>query len=371
MRDKDELKQSLLENDIEKVLKYFNVDYAYNFKGDIVMETACHNEHGGSHKLYYYPESQTFHCFTNCSDSFDIYELVMRINQTRRNSMNFNEAYQTLASILGISIQKTQTRKVRLGNSHGAIKDWDFIDKLKRNVTREPKFTEVDENLLNFFPEWYTQAWLDEGITLDTQEKFGIKFNPEYNQTVIPHRDDEGKLVGVRVRNWRNIERGKYMPLYYKGEGYTHPLGYNLYGLHENKETIKEKKKVVIVEGEKSAMISHSMFGKDNFCVALCGSSMNAYQAELLMNLGVEEIIIAVDKDYLLEPDRDYLKKVKKIAKHFINKVSVYHITDTRGVLDYQDCMLDANKETVINIMKHDKHLITSLEDFEEWKLHR
>lgn len=365
MRDKDELKQSLSKDDTEKILNYFNIDFSYNKRGDMQMETACHNRHNGSHKLYYYPDSRTFHCYTDCAESFDIYQLVMKVTSTRKNPMNFNEAYTELASILGISIHKGNKRKVRFGNSHGEIGDWDFINRLKRNKVMQPKFEFIDESVLRVFPEWYSFEWYEEGISLETQEKFGIRFNPEYNQTVLPHRNQEGGLIGIRVRNWRNLEYGKYMPLYHKDIGYGHPLGYNLYGLYENKKTIRRKKKVVIVEGEKSAMKSHSMFGDNNFTVALCGSSMNSYQADMLLSLGIEEIQIAVDKDYVSQPDSEYKSKVQKIARHFMNKVSVYHITDTRNLLDYQSCLLDADKKTVINVMKHDKHLITSLEELD------
>lgn len=363
MRDKDGLKQSLSLSDIEKILQYFNIDYGVNSQGDLQMQTACHNAHGGSHKLYYYPESQSFHCFTDCAESFDVYDLVMKVNNTRHIAMNFNEAFKTVADIMGINLYQPTKRKVQFGNSHGTISDWDFIHKLAPRKAKEPKFEPIDENVLSQFPRWYTQEWIEENISPETHEKFGVRFNPEYNQTIIPHRNQDGELVGIRVRNWRSVERGKYLPLYHKGKGYQHALGYNLFSLYENKEAIKRKNKVVIVESEKSALKAHSMFGENNFTISLCGSTMNQYQADMLLNLGVQEVSIALDKDYLHQPDRAYYEKVKKIAKLFINKVDVYHITDVRDVLGYQDCFLDADKKTVVNIMEHNKFLIKDLEE--------
>ena len=362
MSSKDELKQSLTIVDIEKILKYFNIDYKYNSQDDIQMETACHNAHGGSHKLYYYPESQTFHCFTECADSFDIYEFVMRVSATRQHKLNFNEAYKTVADILGVNTIQSSQRVVRFGSSHDAIKDWEFIGRLAPRRTQKPTFEYIDESILNQFPSWYTKAWIEEDITPETHEKFGIRFNPDFNQTVLGHRDENGNLIGIRVRNWRD-EKNKYMPLYYKGKGYNHPIGYALYGLYENKDTIKKLKKVALVESEKSVLKGHSMFGDMNFTVGLCGSTMNFYQAELLMNLGVEEVYIIVDKDYHNQPDGKYFNKIKNIAKHFINKVSVYHITDTRGILEYQSCVFDTNKKTVINIMANEKYEIKNLDE--------
>lgn len=362
MRDKDELKQSLSLSDIEKILQYFNIDYGVNSQGDLVMRTACHNAHGGSHKLYYYPESQSFHCFTDCAESFDVYELVMKVNNTRHIAMNFNESFKTVADIMGINLYQPTKRKVQFGNSHGTISDWDFIHKLAPRKAKEPKFEPIDEGVLNQFPCWYTKEWIEENISPETHEKFGIRFNPDYNQTVIPHRNHEGELIGIRVRNWRDL-KNKYMPLYHKGEGYTHALGYSLYGLYENKDTIQRLKKVALVESEKSVLKSHSMFQNANFTVGLCGSTMNSYQAEMLMNMGVESVVIMVDKDYVNQPDSVYYDKIKKIAKHFINKINVYHVTDTRNILDYQSCVLDADRETVINIMQNEKYEINDLEE--------
>jgi DNA primase len=71
----------------------------------------------------------------------------------------------------------------------------------------------------------------------------------------------------------------------------------NLYGLNWNKDHIKTIKKAIIVEGEKSVLLYASYFGWDNnICVACCGSSISAYQVQFLLDLGVEEIVIAFDK---------------------------------------------------------------------------
>ena len=366
--DKNELKSSLKPSDIERVLKYYNVDFFYNNQEAMQIETACHNRHGGSHKLYYYPDTCTFHCYTDCGENFDIYELLMKISATRGETINFNEAIQNLGVILGINVNGRMKRKKGFGDSNQSIGDWDWIDKLKRRKVHKPEFEYIDESVLNEFKEWYTLDWLEEGISLETQEKYGIRFYPEKNQTVIPHYDIDNNLIGIRSRTWRHTEKGKYYPLYYDGKGYNHPLGFNLYSLNENKNAIKRNRKVVITEGEKSPMKAHSMFGEENFVVSLCGSSMNAFQAELLMNLGVERVYIAVDKDYVLEPTHEYLQKVKKIARHFVNKVNVYHLTDTRGILGYQDCMLDADKESVVSMMHYDKHQIHNLDDLDNFK---
>lgn len=50
-------------------------------KGDFIMcRTICHG--GSSHKLYYYDNTKLFRCYTECSDTFDVFQLVVKLNST-------------------------------------------------------------------------------------------------------------------------------------------------------------------------------------------------------------------------------------------------------------------------------------------------
>lgn len=357
MLNKDLLKESLTAIDIEKIFNHYKAHFKYGEQGELIGQTICHNKSEGSLKLYYYPESHSFHCYTECACSFDIYELVQKIEKTRGTEIDFFESLQLVADILGVSTGSYRP-KIKGFGSKNKINDWDFINKYKRRRTKDVSFTPIDENILKIFEPWYPQAWIEEGISPETHHKFDIRFYPEMNQTIVPHRDQNGTLIGIRVRNWRNTDKNKYMPLYYNNTPYNHALGFALYGLYENMETIKRVKKVMIVEGEKSVLKSHSDFGDSNFCVAICGSNMSKYQADLLTSVGVEKVFIALDKDYEDEPTEDYMRRVHNIAKHFANKASVFHISDTRDKVDVGDCVLDMPKEVVVDVMRNDKYLI-------------
>ena len=51
-------------------------------KNDIIIaRTICHAGH--SHKLYYYDNTKLFKCYTDCFGSFDIYELIIKINKIK------------------------------------------------------------------------------------------------------------------------------------------------------------------------------------------------------------------------------------------------------------------------------------------------
>ena len=92
---------------------------------------------------------------------------------------------------------------------------------------------------------------------------------------IIPHFDVNNHLIGVRGRSLidEDIELfGKYTPFKVGRRFYNHSLGQNLFGLNHNMKAIQEKRKIMLVEAEKSVFQTDTMFGEDNFTVALCGS---------------------------------------------------------------------------------------------------
>ncbi|WP_322214386.1 hypothetical protein P3U36_08060 [Staphylococcus pseudintermedius] len=368
MFNKDKFKETLNIEEIQKVLTYYGANHYINSKGEIVSETICHNKSGGSHKLYYYPDTHTFYCYTHCG-AFDIYDLIIKVNKVRGSKIDFHQAIKILGEILGRKIDFSRKAKgVQLEVK--LIDDWAWLNRLKPKSQIIPDLDVINKSIMKYFDEMYPSAWVEEGISLETMEKYGIRFYPEMNQTIIPHLDGEGNLIGIRSRNWRKdlVKKAKYIPTFIGNRGFNHPLGYSLYGLFQNKEAIKKKKKVMIVEGEKSCLFSDTFYGDNNFVVAICGSNMSKYQANLLLDLQVEEVIIAMDKEYMIvdSPDYDeYMKKIRKIAKLFAPYCTTYHLTDTKNRLWLKESPLDLNKEELELMMKEDKLLIT-LKDLEE-----
>lgn len=52
-------------------------------------------------------------------------------------------------------------------------------------------------------------------------------------------------------------------------------------------------------EGEKSPLLYSSYFESENdISVACCGSSLSMYQVQLLLDLGINELVIAFDKQF-------------------------------------------------------------------------
>ena len=97
-------------------------------------------------------------------------------------------------------------------------------------------------------------------------------------------------------------------------------------------------------------------FGQENdITVACCGSSLSSYQVDLLMDLGVEEIIIAFDKQFKEIGDEEWkgwTKKLKQIHQKYGAKVQISYIFDKQNLLGYKDSPIDCGKEIFLKLYK-------------------
>ena len=133
---------------------------------------------------------------------------------------------------------------------------------------------------MNTFSEYYTPEWLYEGISIQSMKQFNILYSINQNKIIIPHYNIDNLLIGIRGRalNDEDIAIGKYMPVEIEGIIYSHPLGYNLYGLNLNKDNIRKKKMAIVFESEKSVLLYETLFGRENnIAVAVCGSNFSNY----------------------------------------------------------------------------------------------
>ena len=58
---------------------------------------------------------------------------------------------------------------------------------------------------------------------------------------------------------------------------------------------ILKSKKICLVEAEKSAMQSYTMYKEGSFTVALCVSNISTIQRDIVLSLGVKEVFLALD----------------------------------------------------------------------------
>ena len=198
----------------------------------------------------------------------------------------------------------------------------------------------------------------------------GIKYNPVTGCIMIPHKDDNGRLIGIRQRTLVQEDEiyGKYRPAKLQGVLCNHPLAFNLYGLNVAADNIKKAQRVFIFESEKSVLQYMSYFGIENaLAVAVCGSSLSKYQAELLQSYGAKEFVIGFDKDFKeLNTEEHYQsnKKLKTIHRKFNQYADISFLYDrNNNLLDYKASPTEGGKEAFLYMWKH--RLVLEKEDYE------
>ena len=358
--DLNSLTKRLTLEDVKVIMEILDADFSQETDTDIKYKTICHN--GDKHKLYFYKESMTFYCYSECGRIGSILDLVKKVKEFD----NVYDASEWICKQLGMSIFKEGS----FGNNDidaPRIDDWKYIDFLKRKQKTESRSNEfeiLDDRILNMFQRFHPLSWISEGITHDVMDAYGIGYCAWQERITIPHRDQDGNLIGIRGRSNSDdsLMFGKYCPLLtgnITGKTcYAHNLGDNLYGLHLNKECIKRTRKVLLVEAEKSVLQMASYFGiENNFALALCGSNLTKRQIELVLELKPLEVIVALDKEFEELESEEYKQWEKKILEKFVKVLSPYCktsvIVDRDNLLGLKDSPTDRGVETFLKLMEN------------------
>ena len=354
--DKDTLKENLTIEEVFDLVSELGGEPTMG-NGLFTARTICHG--GDSHKLYYYENTRLFHCYTGCGDaSFDIYDLVLRVNKTA-GIQNFSlpRAIAFVARYFGYTAET-----FNFEDNQEASEDWQIINNFKRNKEKnQPQIVELktyDNKVLKYLPHPHIIPWEAEEITFDIMESRGICYDPMNEGIVIPHYDIDGNLIGIRERTLikENEVYGKYRPAYISGKLYNHPLGFNLYNLNNSKKAISTFQKAIVFEGEKSCLKYASYFGQESdISVACCGSNLINYQVKLLLSLGVKEIIIALDKQFQKIGDNEWQKwviKLKTLYNKYGSYVNISYMFDKNNLLQYKSSPIDEGKEKFIKLFK-------------------
>ena len=343
----------------ETSIRYYN--------NQLIMPTGCHNEIIGQakHKLYYYESTKKFYCYT-CCGSMNPFDFIVQAYRTRGIKYSLSNAAIMLEKII-------QER----------LKDGFAIVEHKQPLIQEIEddwhktLTEYNIAVMDCFSrnKKYLKIWEKEGISFDTMDKFGIKFDMIRNRMVIPIYDDKGVFVGAKVRNFNqeDIENGrKYMPLIHNNEIYSYDRGKILYGLNFNKRAIKAAKRAIIFEAEKSCLLYDSLY-VGNKAVSIGGSNVSVYQVELLKKMGVETVVLALDNDYSLLPKEDgkydkyfgLYKMLKEANKLSAKGFAVEIVYDwEQEFLENEDAPIDKGREVWNKLYRNRKNFTELTEMF-------
>lgn len=344
-----ELREQLTPEDIKSILAQYQV-YPYTENSAyIVFPTCCHNLEGGSPKLYYYKNNNLFVCYTHCGTSFDIFELLIKMEKLRGNALSLTEAIKRTGMEINNVVSEDKKED---------IKALEYLKRINNvMVSKAAALKEINNSVLDkyVFNEEYLVPWINEGMTIESLKRFNIMYDMNNTAIVIPHKDIHGHIVGIRGRFMDPEAPNKYMPLTYGGSFMAHNLKDNLYGIYENKMAIKKSQTVFIFESEKSVILMDSYFGPEkNYALATCGNKISKEQIGLLQDLGVKEVILCYDKDYrtyneMLDVQTRYMKICERLANNF--KTSI--IMDYGNLLNYKDSPIDEGKEVFTELYKY------------------
>ena len=386
MIDKDVLLKLVTEDVVINIMQE-NGSPLYNTSVDgqtkqrcLWFRTICHG--GDSHKLCFFTESKDFYCYTNCG-RMNFFEFIKRIRDAKNE-----EFYTKVICYVAQKVGKTISRNRHGFTSEvsGAIREEvSEMDRQSEDIKRRALFGDAriktnyndKKSILKYFDNnTFYKGWIDEGISIETMQKFGIEWYDYQKYIIIPHYDIDGNLVGIRRRSLKPEDvNNKYMPLFIAGEDFGHSLGLNLYGLYENKDAIKRLKKAIIVEGEKSVLKSDSYFGNKSCAVATCGFNISDWQIRALEKLGVEKVYLGFDKDFdehkeeLYKKDKDvyanylrYKNRLDTIAERLNNTFNVRLLKDINGQLGEKDSPFDKGKDVFDIIYKNanSRKMVTS-----------
>ena len=303
--DYREIISSLQDQNVINLMTSLGADRYKETDEAIIFPTICHNADSAeaSMKLYYYKDTKLFYCYTCCGGQ-SIFKFMEHYYEARGIEYDwYNDIYSLVVNCTprkNLEGFVPQQREL-LRNKY---------EKKKRNV----ELPEYPSGVLEIFIKEYPGQWLMDGITEKAMDTFNILFSISQNKIIIPHYDAVGRLVGVRGRalnEWEVENVGKYMPVKIEDKWYKHPLSLNLYGLNHNKEAIKKSGIVYIFESEKS-VLQFEAFDMPNCAVAVCGSSLNKFQVDILMReCAPSEFIVCFDKEK--DEHDEYFNKLFRI----------------------------------------------------------
>lgn len=334
----ESIKNQINEDNVIILMDSLGADFNYQSQDQIRFKSICHNSN--SYKLYYFINTNSFYCFRE-GKSFDIISLVQHVKH-----LDFNQAVSYICSILHLQVGQIEQNE--------QLDNWAELRRFLPNAEPEPdKLLTYDKSILSLFDHLYPQEWLDYGISADILDKFGIGWYARQACISIPVVFN-GQLVGVRGRYTReqDVAKGKYRPICtLDGTVLKFPSSACLYGYDQNKAAIEKSRQVVLFESEKSVLKS-PQYGIDN-ALAVFGSNISRQHIQLLLELGVNDVVLCMDNDYKQVGDDEFkffVVKMKKLAaklKPFFNCSIVYN---NQGYDMYKCNMMDIPYEQAMKL---------------------
>lgn len=294
---------------IEEVISSYItiIPFGKNYKAN------CPFHHEKTASFHITPEKHMFYCF-GCKKGGDIFSFVQEIER-----VDFKEALKILAEKAGVSLHESaelskefQTKKTLLLIHEYATRFYQLLLKQNQSVVAYLEGRGINRESIikwriGFIPDGFYQLinilkqkkisekdLIESGLGVTGSRGVHDRFR---GRIMFPITDNAGKVIGFSGRIFPGTNEstregvGKYVnspetSLYHKSR--------ILFGFYHAKQSISEKKSVILVEGQFDCVLSHQI-GFTN-TVAISGTAATQMHMEQLSRFA-NEIIIATDND--------------------------------------------------------------------------
>ena len=232
-----------------------------------------------------------------------------------------------------------------------------LYDRISRS-NNDIEVTTYPEEMLKQYGNTPCLRWLADGISLETQRRWGVGYCVESQRITLPIRTSTSELMGIKGRcNYDPDEyEAKYLYL-----TPSCPMSQTLFGYSENYSSLYEND-VWLVESEKSVLLLDSM-GYNNV-VALGSNSLSVTQAKLILSLNPKSVTFLLDKDLPLENTRRNAELLKTFCTMRQLTIRYWNWTDNI-TLSPKSAPCDEGFDEFKYIMQNEIEPIESLEDDE------
>lgn len=308
--DKDLLKDLCSRIDL---VDYVSQDYDLKQSGtELVMLCPIHREKTPSLKIY--PNEQTWYCY-GCHKGGNIITWMILVEH-----LTYNQAIDKICKLTGTDLNKLKT-----------CESLRFFKMLKHNSESpvnkiagiRPILTEDELKAFRPCNPNEPEEWLKEGIEPEIIKRFDIRIDDAANRICYFQYDKNDNIIGVKGRTryeaYKEMGIRKYTS--YKKIGTIDFLQ----GMHENRQNILDANEIIVFEGIKS-VLKVASWGYNN-AVSAETSSLNKAQINILIGLGVRNVVVGFDTDV------SYKKVVAELSnlKKFVNVYVMYDFDHLLG----------------------------------------
>lgn len=323
--DVQSLKEYILDNDkLPEILQEIGCHSIHNHGGYIT----CGNKTGDNKSaiVVYINENLTVvnytRSMTNNKRTTDIFDLICY-----NEDCSFPEALKFCCNLFGIDYYQ---------EPEDIPESLQILKMLQQMATEEgvnddAPLKPINEKILSYYFPYGNKLWEDDGISLSTQRLFEVAFDPMTNSIVIPIRDEQGSLVGIKARRME-YDPDSGLSKYF----FLEPCSKSrvLYGLFQNIKLIQLTGVVWVGESEKFVQ---QLYDMGYYGVSTGGTKISKAQVEMLTRLNAK-IVFCYDEDV----DEEQLKGISDM---FLDGIPVYAIIDKEHILENKESPSDNPKK--------------------------